>query len=151
MPKSILSLSAIALALFLTTANAVEADQLKSQGQKLRTEIDETYKNLKAKNALKTSPQGSDISAILLKYISVGSTFDNAEAILKAAGFKIDARPGPHPPGNRPDKNDVGARIDPYETAFMQKVSVWVSLAPKTPGDYSSIAKISGAIFVDMP
>lgn len=117
-------------------------------GHELRKEIDAEYKKIKERK-ISTHNNKADISALIEKYIPIGSSFDAAEEILKNAGFTVSPRPGPNPVGNRPDRYSVVAAISPLESSFPKKTDVYVFLTPKNHGDYTSgIAEISAKITI---
>ena len=123
-------------------------DTFESIGKNLRAEIDKTYKELQEQKKLKPG-EPADISAVVLKYIPVHSTFDEAEIILKAAGFQVGPRPGATVAGNRPDRYNVVSGINPYNSSlFVGKTSIWVSLIPPKPGNYKEIEKVEANISV---
>lgn len=110
----------------------------------LRLEIDEAYKRIIDAGTLKPK---NDITEIVLRYIPIGTSFDDAEQVLRSAGFKVGPRPGTSAPGTFPWRYDVTASIDPYSRkAFPSKVYVDVRLSPRTPNDYDKVIKIEAAI-----
>src|SRR5690348_15077863 len=66
-------------------------NELVQRGKELRNEIDSVYETLKA--AKKVTGRGTDISDQVRKYIRPGSSFDDAEEILRSAGFTVYPRP----------------------------------------------------------
>src|SRR5258708_31979110 len=93
-------------------SNNMESNNFTQRGKQLRLEIEERYKKLTDDRALKSS-RPSDITDVVVKYIPVGTSFDDAENILRAAGFRVDSRPSANPTGNRPGKHDVVGAISP--------------------------------------
>ena len=54
--------------------------------------------------AAKADPHGTDVTAIVAPYIPTGTSFDDAEKLLRDAGFEIK----PHPPTIQPpDRKSV--------------------------------------------
>jgi hypothetical protein len=125
----------------------ITSRELEQRGQQLRAEIESIYKNLKASGSLVSAVHGNKIDDVVLKYVPTGISFDEAENILRFAGFKVYPRPEANPPGKRPDRYDVSAWIDPLDKGLIWKVQVIVSLSPKAPGDYSNVSNISAGIF----
>jgi hypothetical protein len=83
---------------FAATSNDVQttdqgvkimATEIEQRGKQLRIDIDNTYKDLSDKHALKMQNYVSDVVG---KYISVGISIEDAKAILKAAGLKIQGQ-----------------------------------------------------------
>jgi hypothetical protein len=134
------------------TTRQIGADDLEQRGKELRAALQRAYEDLRA--ARKLSGGGTDMTDAVLPYIQTGMSFSDAETILRSAGFSVE----PHPDlsqGSNPHKATdwyaVLARISPFDAGFMSKVSLYVSLLPASPGDYSSVAKVSAKIFTSMP
>ena len=123
------------------------SDDLEQRGKQLRAEIELVYKELKTTKKLRTGIKGNDIGEIVRKYVPIGTSFDDAENILRFAGFKVYPRPAANAAGNRPDRYHVSAWIDPLDQGLTWNVQVIVSLKPKAPGDYSDVSEISAGIF----
>lgn len=120
-------------------------DSLEQRGKQLRAAIDLAFKKLSDARALK--PMGaSDITEVVVQYIPVGTSFDEAEYILRSAGFSVDPRPSANPTGNRPDRYDVVGSIVPFVQQLLSRVNVYISLSPRAPGDYSKVNKVSAGI-----
>lgn len=98
-----------------------------------------------------SGPKGNDIGEIVREYVRIGDSFDDAETILRSAGFTVHPRPGLDATGNRPDKYHVVAFINSLDHEGRHHIQVIVSLGPKTPNDYSSIYQISAGIFSASP
>src|SRR5437763_13898291 len=82
------------------------------RGKQLRAEIEAVYKQLKSAKKLRTGIKGNDITELVLKYVPIGTFFDDAENILRFAGFTVHPRPEANAAGNRPDRYHVSAWID---------------------------------------
>jgi hypothetical protein len=130
------------------TKRQMTSDDLQHQGKQLRAAIEHTYQELSASNALKYD---TPIDYVVLRYIPLDTSFNDAEQILRSAGFKVDPRPTTNPQGTRPDRYDVTASIVPFIDRFPSRTSIYVSMAPKLPGDYSTIARLSASIIVSLP
>jgi hypothetical protein len=121
-------------------------------GQALKSELRKVYEELKA--ARKLAPVKTDITQSVLPYVAPGNSFQDAEITLRAAGFTIPPYPKPEQASdpNRPqDWYAVVARISPFVESFPFKVSVYVTLLPKSPGDYTSVEKVTAHFFVSGP
>ena len=88
-------------------------------GKKFRVEIDKAYQKVPKSGSTQEIDKAGDITWLAVRYIPLGSSFDDAEVILRAAGFAVGARPGPNQPGNRPHRYDVVARIEQYRTSLL--------------------------------
>lgn len=118
---------------------------LEAQGKRLRADIDKVYQELKSKKQLKdVSLGGNDITDVIQRYLPAGMSFDDAEAILRSAGFTVDHRP--RPKHNHPQWYYVTANIKPYDSGFLWSVSVWVALEPPGPNDYTVLRRATGSI-----
>lgn len=105
-------------------------------GKRLRIEIDEAYQKLPKSGSTQEIEKAGNITWLAVRYIPLGSSFDDAEVILRSAGFSVGPRPGPNQPGNRPDRYDVVALIDGYRSNLVSRTNVYVFLSPKAPGDF---------------
>ncbi|WP_157687092.1 hypothetical protein [Burkholderia lata] len=106
-------------------------------GKRFRFEIDKAYQKVPKSGSIEEIEKAGDITWLAVRYIPLGSSFDDAEVILRAAGFAVGARPGPNQPGNLPHRYDVVARIEQYRTSLLSsRTDVSVFLSPKAPGDF---------------
>lgn len=107
-------------------------------GKRFRIEIDKAYQKVPKSGSIEAIDKAGDITWLTVRYIPLGSSFDDAEVILRAAGFAVGARPGPNQPGNRPHRYDVVARIEQYccTSSLFSRTDVFVLLSPKAPGDF---------------
>ena len=120
---------------------------LQVRGKQLRAAVDKRYRQLDEKDQI--NPQrGNNIDDVVTPFIAIGSSFDEAEIILRAAGFKVSPRQK-HP--YIINQYLVYASIDPYALKGMGKTGVTITLEPKNPNDWSSIEKLSAAIFSVYP
>lgn len=120
------------------------SNELKQRGKQLRLVIDQTYKKLSDTKELRVG--ANDITVVVVKYIPVGTSFNDAEQILRSAGFTVTPRPSGSVIGNRPDRYDVVGEIVPFVQKFLSRISIYISLSPKTPRDYGKVNKISASI-----
>ncbi len=117
---------------------------IEARGKQLRIAIDLAYKKLSDEHAIMF---GVSITDTVVKYIPDGSSFDEAEAILRAAGFKVyPHQPNPNLPERDPNKYAVFATIDQYVSTLACKISVNVVLRPRRADDYSVVQKIAATI-----
>ncbi|NIF39486.1 hypothetical protein F3J14_00910 [Burkholderia sp. Tr-862] len=125
------------LALIPWASLASPRQDLEIRGKRFRTEIDKAYQKLPKSGPTQEIEEAGDITWLAVRYIPVGSSFDDAEVILRAAGFSVRPRPGPNQPGKLPHRYDVVARIEQYRTTlFFSRTDVYVLLSPKAPGDF---------------
>jgi hypothetical protein len=138
-------LSIVVGCLLLGTANAdITSDVLEQRGKQLHSAIKQTYKQLLDTRSLKPS---NDITEVVVRYIPIGTSFDEAEQMLRNSGFRVEHRPSANPPSTFPWRYDVIAVIDSFDwTAFPSKVSVSVNLSPKAPGNYDKVSGIHAVI-----
>jgi hypothetical protein len=132
-------------AVFGETGRQMSPNELVQRGKELRNEIDSVYQTLKAEKKL--SGRGTDISEQVRKYIPPGCSFDDAEEILRSAGFTVYPRPLRDTMSNAPDRYGVSAFLK-LDGSFGIKIQAIVSLKPKRPGDYGEVSVVSGGIFV---
>jgi hypothetical protein len=122
------------------------AVQLATRGTQLRQEIDTVYRELDKAGQIKNNGMGRNfITHVVIKYVPVGISFEDAEAILKSAGFTIRPRiPNRMLPKDM--QHDKTAIIDPYGYVPFAKQTVSVALRPKAPDDYSVVTDVSSEI-----
>ncbi len=88
--------------------------------------------------------QGRNLdSEIVLNHIAVGTNFDDAKAILLAAGFIIST----HPPASQTTgpltyKNNIFCTLK-VESHFPFSTDFTVKLTPKSPGDYTTVSAVT--------
>jgi hypothetical protein len=117
-------------------------------GKELRHEIRAIYADLKREKAFAPPLRGNDVTAVVLKYIPVGTSFEVAEAILRNAGCKIGVHPADIPNPSRP--------LNPQEPVLATlPLGGWplghflsVALVPRENGDYSTVVRVSAAILM---
>jgi hypothetical protein len=127
-------------------------EEIERRGKELRAALHQTYEELVASE--KVSGLETDISGYIAPYIFAGITFDDAESILRAAGFSLNPRPPDNQaknPNKAKDWYAVLARISPFVQRVIGKVSVYVTLFPKSPGDYTVVENVQASFFVSMP
>jgi len=130
-----------------TQDNHASAGVLEQRGKDLRAEIKQKTDEWKPANSFARL----NVTATLTKYIPVGTSFKDAEIVLKAAGVDL----APTPP--RPARAD-----DPGYDRFglMGGFSVYGSLSgdktcairvePQTPGDPNTTVKsVSAAVYIE--
>ena len=128
------------------TSSAEPPSILELQGKQLRADIDKVYQELKSKKQLKdVSLGGNNITDVIQRYLPAEMSFDDAEAILRSAGFEV--WPRPRPKHDHPQWYFGGGNIKPYDSGFLWSVSVWVALEPPGPNDYTVLRRASGSIY----
>ena len=78
-------------------------------------------------------------------------TFEDAENILRAAGFSVKRHPDASQakdPNRAIDWYVVGAAIDPFVERLLGKVEVYVGLYPDSPGDYTIVKDVKGYFLI---
>ena len=124
----------------------MKSDELELRGKQLRKAIDEEYKRRDEANELKRGM--NDITAVVIKYISIGTSFDDAEAILRAAGFKV----GEHSQERWFPKDGTllyasDATIDHYKIPLpVGNTSIDVFLVPNNKDDWSTVRYLEAGI-----
>jgi hypothetical protein len=131
-----------------------ESDELKRRGKELRAALQRRHLQLVVNNVRIDPVGGVDATDAVLPYIPVGTSFSDAEAILRHAGFVI----GKHPNLNAPpdinrgkDWYAVVAEISPFSTWLLVRTDFYVELLPRSPGDYSTVSKVSASFFITGP
>lgn len=114
------------------------ADAVRQRGESLRAEIDATYKQLRASNTIRIYIKGgNDVTAIVLKYIPVGISIDDGEAILRAAGYNV----GHTEEGHVFSRARLGGGLfELYSGQFA--ADLW----PQAADDFRSVGEVSATI-----
>lgn len=128
----------------------IVAKDVVQSGRELRAKLQQAYKKLFDSNELRLGPHGTDVTYVVLPYIPIGTSFSEAEAILRNAGFVVGPHPDSNPPPNpnRPkDWYAVLAQITPFAQKFPSRTDLYVSLLPKSPEDYTIVSRIEATLF----
>jgi hypothetical protein len=135
---------------------AVATESLELRGKQLRMAIEQDYQRLEESKTI-NSKTGSDITAAVVRYIPMGTSFDDAEQILRSAGFDVGSRFGPKSPAigfRLPNQRYVlTARINSLHGSLfsLRTVSVIVFLAPDNPDIYEKVVGVSASILLSYP
>lgn len=137
--------------------SAVTDESLEQRGKQLRAAIEEEYQRLERLKAL-TPQRGGNIGELVSRYIPLGASFDDAEEILRNAGFDVGARIGPDTPVRSPfrvpnPKYYLTAQIIGLDSSLLtlRTVSVVIYLTPKDPNNYDNVIDVGGSIYVSYP
>jgi hypothetical protein len=128
------------------------SEDTEKRGQELKTALQQAYHQLRSSG--KPLGLNTDVTSYVLPYLPPGISFKDAEQILADAGFAVGSRPNPSQANNPNRASDwyaVLARISPFVEDTPNKVSVYVTLLPKSPGDYSIVEKLTASFFVSGP
>jgi hypothetical protein len=131
-------------------SNEMSSGDLEQRGKKLRTALEDAYRIMITSHTLRGGIHGNDLTATVMLYIPVGTSFKDAEAILRDAGFSIEPYPNltqPPNPNRASDWYAVIAKISPLAPGDLSKADLYVSLLPISPGDYSKISRITATLF----
>jgi hypothetical protein len=119
------------------------------RGKQLRLDVRDLYSTLKSTGALQTRPPYiNDITEFVTKYLPREIPFDEAERILRSAGFNVSERPPAYLPGDRIDRYDVIATMPlKFNRAFFGllvfgKTEIMLGMRPKSPGDYTTVKEM---------
>jgi hypothetical protein len=105
-----------------TVVSKDHSAQLNERARGLRAAIDSLYKSHAAAPAVANAPAGLNISSTVQKYIPQGTSLQDAEDILRLAGFRL-SKSGP---------SQVQAQIQPYERGFLWTYSSSVNVLLRT-------------------
>lgn len=132
------------------STNTTKATDWKVRGHQLRADIDALYFGRKPhKEVHYNDPNGLDISDTVIKYCPIGISFDDAESILRSAGFTV-SRKAAVAEGNTKSAARIEGYIEPYEHFLFfwsYHSSVKVSLISKSTGDFDEVGEVTGRIF----
>lgn len=126
-----------------TSANvSLSAEALQQRGHDLRRDIIAAYKRLRAAGMLQGAHRNNpDLTPMLLKYIPLGLSLNDAEAILRAAGFRV---------GHGADENHPALSAQ----LILNTHSFWgfsgyfldVDVNEKTPSDHTDVRELHADI-----
>jgi hypothetical protein len=116
---------------------------LNARGTQLRQALLAAYEQL-GKSGGVDRQHGNDITPIVAQSIPPGTSFDDAETILRDAGFKVGPRPAPQNGPGGSGESDVQAVIDPYMPPLLCHTKVEVDLRPQMPFEYQIVLGLSG-------
>ena len=121
---------------------------IEKQGSELRNRIETFYNENKGRCGANGRPLILEQNDLEIS-IPVDTAFIQAEAILRAAGFKVHRPPitGWEYPFTGASKFMVTASIYPIEQRLFFLAWVSIILYPYHPNEYTAVAKISGAIY----
>src|SRR5262245_31118742 len=92
------SLLAAAQAGAVDQRKQISALDFQERGARLRLELERAYQDLWRTGEFKSA--GNDVSAIVKKYVPVGTSFADAQITLRSSKFEIDSLPPRDPPKN---------------------------------------------------
>lgn len=116
------------------TANRLSPEVTKERGIRLRAELDKAFDALLDSG---NADHADKFTAIVLPYISAGMALEDAEGILKAAGFTEPPRPGTSEEQNRSNGKDwyaIVAEIPQFSGRVFGSVEAYVMLLPPAQG-----------------
>jgi len=134
----------LCLLLSAACATADPPSILEQTGTQLRADIEQAYRALQRQHQL-----DMDISNVIQRYLPAGMSFNDAEAVLRAAGFTVSPRP--RPKHAHPQWYYGYAEIKPLHSGLLYSVSVAVVLEPPGPDDYSVLRRANGSLHTVMP
>ena len=131
----------------ISFAKDMSSDSLEQRGKQLGAELNRTYRTLKDAHKLGMgNGPGVDVSSTVATYITIGTSFEEAEKVLQAAGFHLAPRP-PRPINrlSAPEwekalRFTIMGGLD-LDHAFGYRADVVVSLSPDSPGDQGAHVK----------
>lgn len=121
---------------------------VEQRGEHLRGDIEQTYRNRVRQygglpSMVDDNSPVSDVTELVKSYIPVGTSFAEAELLLRVAGFRVDK----HPPSDQtcPKRNHIAA-ILPISRDIFQGVNCVVILAPMKPCVYDFVSLLSAGL-----
>jgi hypothetical protein len=120
--------------------NPINTLGFQERGARLRIDLDRAYQDLRRTGEFKSA--GNDVSSIVKKYVPVGTSFANAEIVLRSSGFNLDAPPPRDAPMNAMFATLVLAQRG------ISRMTVEITLLPKVPGtDQSTVKGVQAVIY----
>ena len=126
----------------------MNAHQVEQRGKQLRAEVERIYAKRRAENSLKPMGAGRNfITPDVLRFIPLGTSFDEAEAILRAAGCVVSSRAKNTQRQALSYKDNVLAQLR-LSSAVGSVTEFLVTLTPRAVGDYSVVDDLTAEIAV---
>jgi hypothetical protein len=120
--------------------NPINTLGFQERGARLRIELDRAYQDLRRTGEFKSA--GNDVSSIVKKYVPVGTSFANAEIVLRSSGFDMDSPP----PRDAPINALFGTLV--LAQRGISRMTVEITLFPKESGtDQSTVKSVQAAIY----
>ncbi len=156
-----IGIAALVMGVFMMLRSSPESvpatpisNNLEVRGKQLRTAIDQAYKRMSDAQTIRG--RWVNITSVVVPYIPAGMSFDDAEQVLRSAGFEVKPRPGPKGLKDHTDpyKYNVEALIKNYTNPYLNwlsspfGVSIAVDLTPKAPRDYTKVLRVEASILV---
>jgi hypothetical protein len=126
----------------------VTSEELEMRGQALRVAVQSIYRRLISSGEMR---EGLEVTDTVLPYLPTGISFDEAEAVLRNAGFVVERRPnvnGPQRPNRARDWYAVISHLSLPAPSFGVKIALYILLLPERPGDYRSVSKVSATFYI---
>ena len=121
--------------------NQASTASLQERGVRLRLELERAYRDLRHTGDFKSA--GNDVSAIVKKYVPVGTSLVDAEKILRGSGFEMDPTPPQEPPKTpSPPRSDAhkATKVAIFATLVLaqrgvSRMTVEIKLLQRISGD----------------
>jgi hypothetical protein len=122
-----------------------QPDIVLQRGIELRKELESTYDDLRSRGLL---TRDNDVKTIVIKYIPIGTSFDDAERILRAAGCKVGSEPdvATLPADEQLRLGHIDASLGLSHGWSDSGRLFFVSLYPRTPTEYDLVARLDASI-----
>jgi hypothetical protein len=135
--------------------NQMNALDFQERGARLRLELERAYQDLRHTGEFKSA--GNDVSSMVKKYVPVGTSFANAETILRSSGFNIDPLPSREPPKTPSPlwsgEHKLMMKFAIFGTLVLaqqgvSRITVEITLLPETLGaDHNTVKGVHAAIY----
>jgi hypothetical protein len=120
-------------------------------GHRLHRDLIAEYKHLRGAGMIVYRKHYPDVSAVVARYIPPGTSFQDAIAILDAAGRWHRKHPPETPPLEPDSHGNVVVRIL-LPTSIFEFGTGYIcviTLVPRVPGDLTTVGEAKAIIFVD--
>jgi hypothetical protein len=125
---------------------AMSTADIRQRGVSLRDQLSAACSTLINKGEV--SAEGNDLSGIVSAYIPVGTSFSDAENILRAAGFEV----GPKPKSDFiPKSYAVVGVITTFNNTAPERFDLYVDLYPKVPYLFTFVDSLTASFYVSLP
>ncbi len=124
-------------------------DNVQERAKELRVALCRAYERVSAAGGL-NSFHGPEVTEDVLPYIPLGTSFTEAVALLSYAGFTIGRYPDINAPPDRNRSRDwyaLTTSVSPFASQLIDRDDLYISLLPPSPGEYTTVSKLTAKFF----
>ncbi len=132
-------------------AASMERSSVSQKAARLSSDIKKLHEKLVDEKKMKAHEENRALStALISQYIPKGTSFDEAEVLLKAAGFEVMPRGNSNYPDSSPERY-AGYSRKKLDSMPMSLTEISVLLFPKSSTDYSAVINLTSILLTTYP